>query len=171
MIKRRFQKDDAASEAVYSDCETYRYALTRVWDEQKPRLLYIMLNPSKATEQQNDPTIERCERRARALGFGAFCAVNIFALRETDPHQMRRHPAPEGADNAAEILRACQWADHIVAAWGVHGAHLGQGPRTKDFIHYAGFQLHHFGLTKGGHPRHPLYVPYAQKPELWPQEG
>jgi hypothetical protein len=34
--------------------------------------LFIMLNPSTATEVQNDPTVERCERRARALGFGAF---------------------------------------------------------------------------------------------------
>ncbi len=62
MITRTFQKDDAASSAIYSDCETYRYALTRVWDDTQKRVLFIMLNPSKATERQNDPTIERCER-------------------------------------------------------------------------------------------------------------
>ncbi|UZD90961.1 DUF1643 domain-containing protein [Cognatishimia activa] len=167
MITRRFQKGDAASEAVYSECETYRYALTRVWDEQRPKLLFIMLNPSKATEEQNDPTIERCERRARALGFGAFRATNIFALRETDPHAMRKHPEPEGSCNASVLLAACNWADQILAAWGVHGAHRNQGPMIRDRLWQSGHTLYQFGLTKDGHPRHPLYVAYAQKPELW----
>jgi hypothetical protein len=27
--------------------------------------------------------------------------------------------------------------------------------------------LFHLGKTKDGHPRHPLYVPYSQKPERW----
>ncbi|MFY0595386.1 MAG: DUF1643 domain-containing protein [Cognatishimia sp.] len=167
MITRRFQKGDAESEALYSDCETYRYALTRVWDVESPRLLYIMLNPSKATEVQNDATIERCERRARALGFGGFRAVNIFALRETHPHKMRKHPAPEGPDNQRILQASCDWADTILAAWGVHGAHLEQGPNTHQVLATAGYTLSHFGLTKEGHPRHPLYVPYAQQPELW----
>ncbi len=99
MITRQHQKGDAASTAEYSDCETYRYALTRVWEPNGKRVTFIMLNPSKATEVQNDPTIERCERRARALGFGGFCAVNIFALREADPQKMRRHPASDGQEN------------------------------------------------------------------------
>lgn len=167
MITREFQKGDAASEALYSDCETYRYALTRIWDSDKPRLLFIMLNPSKATEVQNDPTIERCERRARALGFGGFRATNIFALRETDPHLMRKHPAPEGPENAHVLTESCAWADQILAAWGVHGTHLDQGPKTRDLLFEAGHSLYHFGLTKHGHPRHPLYVAYAQKPQLW----
>ena len=32
MITRSHQKGDAPSTAVYSDCEIYRYSLTRVWD-------------------------------------------------------------------------------------------------------------------------------------------
>ena len=79
MITRSHIKDDAPSVAVYSDCERYRYALTRVWDPLGPRLSFVMLNPSTATEVQNDPTVERCERRARALGFGGFRVTNIFA--------------------------------------------------------------------------------------------
>ena len=79
MIVRLHQKGDAASIAEYSDCEAYSYTLTRVWDEAGQRALFIMLNPSTATELQNDPTVERCERRARALGYGAFRVLNIFA--------------------------------------------------------------------------------------------
>lgn len=167
MITKRFQKDDAASVALYSDCATYRYALTRVWDGNGRKLTLIMLNPSKATERHNDPTIERCERRARALGFGAFCAVNIFALRETDPQKMRRHPDPEGPHNLDVLFAHCTWADAVIAAWGVHGAHLDQGARIAERLLEREIPLLCFGRTKAGHPRHPLYIPYSAQPEPW----
>lgn len=167
MITRHFLKNDAESTAVYSDCETYRYALTRVWDPAAGKLTFIMLNPSKATEVQNDPTIERCERRARALGFGGFRAVNIFALRETDPLKMRRHTTPEGPANAGFITEACDWADMVIAAWGAHGAHLDQGQRIRDLLAATGREIYSFGQTKAGHPRHPLYIAYATRPTVW----
>ena len=96
MIERSHLKGDAASVAVYSDCERYRYMLTRVWEPGGCKALFIMLNPSTATEVQNDPTVERCERRARALGFGAFRVLNIFAWRDTDPKAMRAAADPVG---------------------------------------------------------------------------
>ena len=68
MIERRHQKGDAESTAIYSDCTAYRYALTRIWQPSAGKVAFVMLNPSTATEVQNDPTVERCERRARALG-------------------------------------------------------------------------------------------------------
>ena len=77
MIVRTHVKGDAPSEALYSACEGYRYALARRWSARGHHLLYIMLNPSTATEAANDPTIERCERRARAMGFGGFTVCNI----------------------------------------------------------------------------------------------
>ena len=59
MITRTHLKGDAPSTAVYSPCERYRYLLTRAWDAKGPKALFIMLNPSTATEVQNDPTVER----------------------------------------------------------------------------------------------------------------
>ena len=94
MITRSHTKGDAPSTAVYSDCENYRYSLTRVWTPEAERVLFVMLNPSKATEIENDPTVERCERRARALGFGGFQVTNIFAWRETSPKLMRQAKDP-----------------------------------------------------------------------------
>lgn len=167
MITRSHIKGDAPSTAVYSDCEQYRYSLTRIWDDTGPRVTFIMLNPSTATEVQNDPTIHRCEQRARALGFGGFCAVNIFALRATDPRDMRAAADPEGPDNGQALLQAAAWADRIIAAWGVHGAHRDQGPATAAQLRAQGHQLYHLGLTRAGHPRHPLYLPYSAVPKIW----
>ncbi|MBE1285396.1 MAG: DUF1643 domain-containing protein [Rhodobacteraceae bacterium] len=167
MITRSHTKGDAPSTAVYSDCEKYRYSLTRVWNPTGLKVTFVMLNPSRATEVQNDPTIERCERRARALGYGGFCAVNIFAWRETDPHAMRKAAAPEGEDNDTALLQAADWADMVIAAWGTHGAHRNRGPQVEALLRQAGHPLHHLGLSKAGHPKHPLYIAYATQPELW----
>ena len=167
MITRSHVKGDAPSTAVYSDCERYRYSLTRVWEPSGGRVMFVMLNPSTATEMQNDPTVERCERRARALGYGAFRVTNIFAWRDTDPRKMRAAPDPVGPANDAAILDGANWADRVVAAWGTHGAHLGRGPRVAGLLREAGHGLYHLGLSKDGHPKHPLYIAYAQQPEPW----
>ncbi len=167
MITRTFQKGDAPSSAVYSDCEGYRYALTRTWDKTGRRLLYIMLNPSKATEQANDPTIERCERRARALGYGGFRACNIFAWRETDPTIMRKASAPVGPDNDRVLLEGCLWATDILCAWGAHGVHQNRGTEVARLLHGTGRPLLCLGQTRTGQPRHPLYISYDTQPESW----
>ena len=167
MITRTHQKGDAWSEAVYSDCERYRYLLTRVWEPGGAKALFVMLNPSTATEVQNDPTVERCERRARALGFGAFRVTNIFAWRETDPKAMRAAADPVGPANDAAIRDSAPWADRIICAWGAHGAHLDRGPAVERLLRGTGLPLFHLGLTKAGHPRHPLYIAYDRQPERW----
>ncbi len=167
MITRHHIKGDAPSVAVYSDCERYRYALTRIWDEAGTRVLFVMLNPSTATEIRNDPTVERCERRARALGFGAFRVCNIFAWRATDPREMRAAPDPVGPENDAAILEGADWADRIICAWGTHGAHLDRGPAVERLLRGTGRPLLHLGLTRAGHPKHPLYIGYATKPMAW----
>jgi hypothetical protein len=166
MISRSHTKGDAASEAVYSDCERYRYLLTRTWAS-GPKALFVMLNPSTATEIQNDPTVERCERRARALGFGAFRVTNIFAYRATDPKVMRAAADPVGPNNDAALLESVPWADLILCAWGNHGLHLDRGSAVVDLLRKTAVPLFHLGLTEQNQPRHPLYVGYDRQPEPW----
>ncbi|KAB7614319.1 DUF1643 domain-containing protein [Amylibacter sp. SFDW26] len=167
MITKTHIKDDAPSIAIYSDCENYRYSLTRTWDEAGKRVLFVMLNPSTATEVQNDPTVERCERRARTLGYGAFCVCNIFAYRATDPKVMRAQSDPTGPANDAAIIEASDWADDIVCAWGTHGEHLQRGPEMERILRAQPKPLTHLGLSKAGHPKHPLYIGYKVQPMMW----
>ncbi len=167
MITRTHTKGDAPSTAIYSDCERYRYSLVRTWAPEGRKALFVMLNPSTATEVQNDPTVERCERRARALGFGSFCVTNIFAWRDTDPKKMRAALDPIGPDNDAAIRDWALWADQVVCAWGTHGEHLSRGPAVEALLRETGRDLYHLGLSQAGHPKHPLYIAYSQQPELW----
>ena len=167
MIIRTHIKGDAPSTAVYSDCENYRYSLDRVWNPAGQRVMFVMLNPSKATEVQNDPTVERCERRARALGFGGFCVTNIFAWRATDPRDMRAAVDPTGPDNDQILIKNTGKSDSIIAAWGTHGAHMDRGLAVASMLRKHSKALFHLGLSKAGHPKHPLYLPYAQQPIPW----
>lgn len=167
MITRTHIKGDAPSEAIYSDCERYRYALTRVWDASGARINFLMLNPSTATEAQNDPTVERCERRARALGYGAFRVTNIFAFRATDPKVMRAAADPVGPANDSAILDAAHWAGKVICAWGTHGAFMDRGAQVEANLRATGCDLFHLGLSNAGHPKHPLYIGYAVQPLSW----
>jgi hypothetical protein len=167
MITKAHQKGDAASVAVYSDCEAYRYDLTRIWDASGPKALFVMLNPSTATEYQNDPTVERCERRARTLGYGSFRVANIFAYRATDPKVMRAIADPVGPANDEAIANGAVWADRIICAWGSHGAHLTRGAAVETLLRGIAKPLWHLGLTQAGQPKHPLYIGYDRQPELW----
>lgn len=153
--------------AVYSDCERYRYTLRREWGGGSGGVTFVMLNPSTATEVQNDPTVERCERRARAMGYSAFQVVNIFAFRATDPADMRRAGDPIGPENDAAIVHAARWAGRIICAWGTHGAFMGRGVQVTQMLRQQGHSLYHLGLAKGGAPKHPLYIGYNVQPTEW----
>ena len=171
MITRKHIKGDAPSTAVYSDCEKYRYSLGRRWDAAGKQVMFVMLNPSTATEVQNDPTVERCEQRARALGYGGFRVTNIFAWRATDPRDMRAASDPVGPENDSILIESAEWADHIIAAWGTHGAHLDRGIAVAGILRQQRKPLFHLGLSKAGHPKHPLYLPYSQQPIIWPMDS
>ena len=163
-IKRRVhQTEQCWSEALYSPCETYRYGLQRQWGDGK-QVLFVMLNPSTATELRNDPTIERCERRARVMGYCGLRIANLFAFRATDPRDLRRARSPIGEATDSVLAQWHAQAAMTVAGWGVHGAWLSRGKQVRDL---PPGRMYHLGLTKGGHPRHPLYVAYARQPEIW----
>ncbi|CUH78099.1 DUF1643 domain-containing protein [Tropicibacter naphthalenivorans] len=167
MIERHAETDGQRSMALYSPCETYRYGLARRWSD-GPEVLYVMLNPSTATEMANDPTIERCQRRAVQLGFGALRIANLFAFRATKPADLRRAADPVGPENATLLNEWSGAADMTIAAWGAHGALLGQAARIAPVLKG---DVRHLGLTKAGHPRHPLYVSYDVTPLPWTSQA
>ncbi|WP_378941448.1 DUF1643 domain-containing protein [Paracoccus sp. R86501] len=170
MIRDTHQDGATRSEALWSPCRSYRYALTRRWDD-GPGLGIVMLNPSTADAFRNDPTVERCERRARALGFGAFRVVNLFAFCATDPRDLRKAPEAVGPQNDDVLRQAAGWSQGILCGWGIHGAHLGRGAQVELLLRATGVPLFHLGLTKAGMPRHPLYVAYRQGPVPWAPAG
>jgi hypothetical protein len=150
--------------AVFSDCERYRYELHRVWNPERPALVFLMLNPSTADERMNDPTVERCQRRAQAMGHGGIVVLNLFALRATDPRDMKAADEPVGQHNDDTILSVVDGRE-VICGWGAHGGHLNRAQEVREMIRHRASLILHLGLTKGGQPRHPLYIGYDVLPQ------
>lgn len=165
MIERESKTLFTSSKAIYSDCEAYRYLLTRIWDQSLPSITFLMLNPSTATEVVNDPTIERCERRARNWNYGTLHILNLFALRSTDPKKLYSHPDPIGPDNNSTIGTIVPASKITICAWGTHGKLLNRAEEVRAML--ASTPLHYLALSKDGFPMHPLYLSYALKPQEW----
>lgn len=157
----------ADSGAEYSPCERYRYFLWRRWDINKPTAVFIMLNPSKATEYVNDPTITRCTGFARRWGMGGLWVLNLFAFRATHSEDMFAEADPVGPENL-EAIRTRRDAIGIhIAAWGAHARAQKQGRLVRAMFAERATPLYALQLTAGGNPMHPLYIPSSAEPIIY----
>lgn len=157
-------------DAEVSACGAYRYWLRRVWEVGPPLGAFVMLNPSTADATADDPTVRRCVGFARGWGCGGLVVVNLFALRATDPRALRGAADPVGPDVDPRLLSAplnCRCRP-VVAGWGVHGTLGGRDAAVARLLAAAGVPLWCLGRTKGGHPKHPLYLPAAAALEPFP---
>lgn len=162
------------SKAVFSTDMVYRYELHRNWDvgfgDDRGKLNFIMLNPSTADERVNDPTVERCERRAKRMGFSGLVVTNLFALRSTDPKGLYKHPEPIGGSLTDDYIGINAYeSSMIILGWGAHGQYES---RAKDVLALLAEtpditrKLHVLDRTKAGFPKHPLYISNDTEPYL-----
>lgn len=172
--------------AHLSRCGTYRYELGRSWAPERGRVCWIMLNPSTADANQDDPTLRRCIHFTQSWGFGELVVVNLYPFRSPHPAALWQWEAgAKDHDVAARdairfvnvpiVVAAAKNARLVVCAWG-NGArdplHIGH---IRGQIH-AGFapypDLYCLGMTKDGAPKHPMArgthrVPDDQQPVMW----
>lgn len=146
--------------AVFSGDDRYRYSLGRVWEPGAPSSCWIMLNPSIADAEQDDPTIRRCVGFARSWGHGSIVVVNLFAMIATYPVYLDRAADPIGPLNDETIIQAVT-GRRVICAWGNCSQRIGCNRIHKlrallEQTRTTGFCL---GFTKFGNPSHPLYLP------------
>lgn len=151
--------------ADISPCGRYRYLLERDWSEffYPGSALFIMLNPSTADAELDDPTIRRCVGFAKAWGYGSLSVANLFAYRATDPKDLfKAGDAIHGPRNQDAIHEAATRAAIIICAWGAHGSWGAQDEIVQGWLHSR--ELYALDFTKHGNPRHPLYLSADLKP-------
>lgn len=172
-----YDPNDMLRTAWLSDEEPiplYRWALHRNFGP-GPGLTFIMLNPSIADDLIDDNTIVKCLGFASRLGCGAIEVVNLFPWRATKPTDMwaarkAGHDITGGRKGNGMIEDALHNAARrdglILAAWGANAA------KAADRIEWlrglpGADRLHALSITKGGHPGHPLMLPYSCLPVPW----
>lgn len=150
--------------ATISACGAFRYRLARIWDPGAPLLTWVMLNPSVADGEQDDPTIRKCVGFARRLGFGSIEVLNLFAFRATDPWHLKACGYQVGRDNDHELKwaakRAVQAGQPVVCAWGAHARGLARVAEVFELLRATGADLRALEVMEDCTPRHPLMLAY-----------
>ncbi len=177
---------DIQGSALFCDTEPkrYRYRLDRWWSD-KPRALVCMANPSIAGADKNDPTIHSLVRLVQQWeGCGGFTVVNYEPFIATDPHDLRAWQIGMSRldpwrlssireTNVQLIRQLSQQAWIRVVAWGnivQADQHSDRILNAMSFDHTE--DLHAFGFTKAGNPKHPMArgksrIPTGVKVGLW----
>ena len=143
-------------DAVISALGQHRYSLSRIWDEDKGKVLFIMLNPSTANAIHDDPTTIRCINYAKKWGYGGIMIGNIHSYRTKSPKILkrwlkRRAMTPNSHYiNIDYVKRMAKEADLIICAWG--GNHKGIPEWVDEIPNKHFLELCKDKIT----PKHPL---------------
>lgn len=157
---------EVRSSAVFSQCERYRYRLTRRWATGGQGMCaFICLNPSTADATQDDPTVRRCVNFSKDWGYDGFIMLNLFAFRATEPADMMAADDPVGPENDRWLLQTAKESSLVVAAWGADGVYRDRNRAVLGLLRAEGIALHYLELTKHREPRHPLYLKSDLKPK------
>jgi hypothetical protein len=163
-------RDPPDKDALLSPCGQYRYWLLRRWDWRYPAVCFVMLNPSTADAEADDPTIKKCCRLARAWGAGGIEVVNLFAFRATKPKVMAAAADPVGPENDAAVAEAAAPAASVVLGWGnsIPRQCRGRVAQVLALLARLGKAPQCLAVTKEGQPQHPLFVKETPPPKLIP---
>lgn len=150
--------------------DQWRYMLWREWGDmfaEESTAVWILHNPSTATEMEDDPTIRRCVSFSKKWGCNRAIILNRYAFRATDPKDVIAFEK-EGGDahgplNSTYIDRVLEECseDFIVCAWGKGCPELDM-EKDSALAYYWNERpelIHALVLNNDGSPRHPLYVP------------
>tara|TARA_B100001250_G_C19796692_1_gene789041 strand:+ start:2009 stop:2458 length:450 start_codon:yes stop_codon:yes gene_type:complete len=129
-----------------------RYSLWRIWNQNLPKVLYVMLNPSLANNSQDDNTIKRLNYFTKKFGFGGFYVGNIYPHITPYPKILYRLNLHFSNKNNFYLNSMIKKSEKIVFAWG----NCKERPLWIEKSVQTPFC---FGHNKNGSPKHPLYLP------------
>lgn len=154
------QIDNEPSGAVFTDDRSHRLYLWRRWKKEGDWVMFIGLNPSTANERLNDPTVRRCIGFAQKWGYSGIFMCNAYTLVSTNPQKLNiEAPIAIGTDLAMRMIR--RRCAEVIVAWGNLITLVRNWEGRVNQIKNDLSPLHCLGVTKLGHPRHPLYLPYS----------
>ncbi|NEP19382.1 MAG: DUF1643 domain-containing protein [Leptolyngbya sp. SIO4C1] len=153
--------------AIFDPTRQYRYSLERRWQPHGPKVTFVMLNPSRADAERDDPTLRACSQFAQRWGYSALEVVNLFAYRTPEPQVLKTVSDPIGVECDRYLCSAAETAEQIVLAWGNWGALYGRDQAVRSLLSDHASKLRCLGLTQLNQPRHPLYLKRTTALSSW----
>lgn len=152
-MKDLFNKENNGAD--FSECGNYRYSLWRIWDESKPLVMFIGLNPSTANATSDDPTIRRVKAIAKNLGYGGVYMMNVFPYVSTDPTKIFDGVTPQTLHtNWEKLYFTAVKCGTVIFAWGNFKEVSEELTRRLSVLFPNAKALQ---INKNGSPKHPLY--------------
>ena len=145
------QESTIKRHALLSKDKKYRYSLKRIWDNDKPKVLFIMLNPSLADNYQDDPTIRRLIKFAKLYGYGGFYVGNLFSYITPYPSELLDKDLMFSKKNIHEIKKMTGLIKDVVYGWG-------NSFEEPEWLKQIISNPKCFGKNKNKTPKHPLYL-------------
>lgn len=154
--------------ARFSPDRRHRYSLWRATGTRGSRtVVFVMLNPSVADADDNDPTVTRVVNYAKEWGYARLVVVNLFSRITSYPKELGALADLADDETDRVLLAECGAADLVVAAWGRHGGKHRRDSAVLRLLAENGIRLHVLGFTKSGRPLHPLMQKKDLKPVPW----
>ncbi|NEQ52785.1 MAG: DUF1643 domain-containing protein [Leptolyngbya sp. SIO3F4] len=154
--------------AIFDSSHKYRYCLTRSWPANHvSQVTFIMLNPSQANAEQDDPTLRACSQFAKAWGYTQLTVVNLFAYRTSKPENLASETDPIGPSNDRYLLAATDASKQVILAWGNWGTLLNRAQAVVQLLKPYRSKLYCLSYNRSGQPRHPLYIKRNTTPLAW----
>jgi hypothetical protein len=155
--------------AVFSKDLAYRYLLG--WEFPLDLftvgglIVWVMLNPSVATQEKLDATLIRCASFSQSWGHSSMLIANLFAEVETESAMLGKRKPPVGPHNdyflaqlPPEVPIVCGWGSHPLAEERAHDVTTVLRSRN----------LFCLGKIASGQPAHPLYIERGRTLQPWP---
>ena len=168
--------------ATISACKKYRWSLTRRWNDKRPMVTWIMMNPSTADANNDDRTIERIIKFSSKWGYGGLMVANVYPYRSPNPKEClewARYWETNDWDardalmqNENVITKLVKISSKVIVAWGANPDDIYLDNILAAISDGGINELYCLGTTKNGHPKHPLargkhYIPDDFEPIHW----
>lgn len=154
--------------AIFDASRQYRYCLTRSWSNtNNKQVTFIMLNPSKADAQKDDPTIRACLQFAKSWKYTQLNVVNLFAFCTSQPSDLKVNSNPIGPENNRYLLASTSSAQQVILAWGNEGIFLNRAQAVMQLLQPYWYKLYYLKRNRSGQPGHPLYIKRTTAPRPW----
>lgn len=159
---------DKHTGALISDDKEHRLSLWRIWNvnDEKNKVLFIGVNPSRGDAHFNDPTITRCINFASKWGYDGMYFGNLYSFRTPDPRELRQNINKAVHPNCDwELLSMASQCRTVVFCWGSHDFIIKRVTKVVDLMKQ--MQCMCFGLNQDNNPKHPLYLSKTSQLKPW----
>ena len=151
-------------QAILSQDGKYRYQLSRIWDEEKPKLLFIMHNPSTADAIVDDATTNKVINYVKKWGYGGDYVGNLYADRIKDPKTINERNYQKDEINIQHISCLIRLVDKVIYCWGFN-------KKEPEWLINLVDTPYCIDVSTKGLPKHPLYLKKDLQYQLYSRDS